>query len=174
MNKSVILPTALQVCVDDVGWFIGSDDRYLSKPSRTGMTRRHAPEDYIVLNEIGKAIGQKIMCPLVLAEWDKDNILRGEVGIVFDPDKWDRASQIDMNLAKKCFEAAENSEYIEYAFHYMYILLFLNEQLGIIFQDCYISLQILFSYFLYNLCKLLLFLHYLLLLKIYDLHFCLT
>ena len=117
MEKSVVLPTALQICVDDVGWFIGSDDRYLSKPSRTGLTRRHAPEDYIALNEIGKAIGQKIMCPLVLAEWDKDNILRGEYGITFDPENWDRASLLDLNLAKRCFEAAESSEYIEYALH---------------------------------------------------------
>lgn len=117
MNKSIVLPTALQICVDDVGWFIGSDDRYLSRPSRTGLTRRHAPEDYIVLNEIGKAIGQKIMCPLVLGEWDKDNILRGEIGATFDPENWDRASKLDMKLAQKCFEAAENSEYIEYAIH---------------------------------------------------------
>ena len=117
MKKDVVLPTALQICVDDVGWFIGSDDRYLSRPSRTGLTRRHAAEDYTVLNEIGKAIGQKIMCPLVLGEWDKENILRGEVGVTFDPQNWNRASLIDMNLAKKCFEAAESSEYIEYAVH---------------------------------------------------------
>ena len=117
MKKNVVLPTALQICVDDVGWFIGSDDRYLSRPSRTGMTRRHVPEDYIAVNEVGKAIGQKIMCPLVLGEWDKDNILRGEIGVTFDPENWNRASQIDMKLAQRCFEAAESSEYIEYAVH---------------------------------------------------------
>lgn len=117
MDKSVVLPTALQICVDDVGWFTGADDRYLSRPSRTGMTRRHVAADYTAINEIGKAIGQKIMCPLVLGEWDKDNILRGEVGVVYDPHTWDRASLIDMKLAKQCFEAAESSEYIEYAIH---------------------------------------------------------
>ncbi len=117
MKKSVVLPTALQICVDDIGWFIGSDERHSSKPSRTGMTRRHYPEDYTVLNEIGKAIGQKIMCPLVLAEWDKDNILRGEVGITYDPQNWDRASRLDIKFAERCFKAAESSEYIEYALH---------------------------------------------------------
>ena len=117
VNNSVKIPTALQICVDDVGWFIGSDDRYLSRPSRTGLTRRHAPEDYIAVNEIGKAIGQKIMCPLVLGEWDKDNILRGEIGVTFDPKNWDRASLLDLKLAQRCFEAAESSEYIEYAIH---------------------------------------------------------
>ncbi len=117
MDKSIVLPTALQICVDDVGWFTGADDRYLSRPSRTGMTRRHVAADYTAINEIGKAIGQKIMCPLVLGEWDKDNILRGEVGVVYAPHTWDRASLIDMKLAKQCFEAAESSEYIEYAIH---------------------------------------------------------
>ncbi len=117
MKNSVILPTALQICTDDVGWFIGADDRHMSRPSRSGMTRNHVAEDYIALNEIGKAIGQKIMCPLVLAEWDKDNILRGEVGVTFDPQNWDRASKLNMELAEKCFEIAESSEYIEYALH---------------------------------------------------------
>ena len=117
MKDFIILPSALQICVDDVGWFIGSDDRYLSRPSRTGMTRRHAPEDYIALNEIGKAIGQKLICALVLGEWDKDNILRGQKGITFEPDTWDRASKLDLKLAEKCFEAAENGEFIDYAYH---------------------------------------------------------
>lgn len=117
MKNSVVLPSAVQINVDDVGWFIGTDARYDGKPSRTGMTRPHCAEDYIVLNEIGRAIGQKLICPLVIGEWDKDNILRGEYGITYEPETWDRASKLDMKLAEKCFEAAENSEFIEYAYH---------------------------------------------------------
>lgn len=117
MKKNVVIPSAVQICIDDVGWFNGSDQRYIGLPSRTGMTRRHCPEDYTVLNEIGKAIGMKLMCPLVLGEWDRDNILRGEVGLTYEPQTWDRASKLDLRLAEKCFEAAENSEYIEYAHH---------------------------------------------------------
>ena len=66
MKNSVILPAALQLCVDDIGWFRGSDDRYAGKPSRTGMPRTHVAEDYIILNEIGKAINQKIVAPFVI------------------------------------------------------------------------------------------------------------
>lgn len=117
MKNSVILPSAIQICVDDLGWFNGTDARYASKPSRTGMPRNHVPEDYIALNEIGKAIGQKITCPLVIGEWDKDNILRGEVGVTYEPKTWNRAATINMKLAEKCFEAAESSEFIEYAYH---------------------------------------------------------
>ena len=107
----------MQICVDDLGWFTGTDARHIGRPSRTGMTRPHRPEDYTVLNEIGKAIGQKIMCPLVLGEWDKENILRGEIGVTYEPKTWDRASVIDLKLAERCFEEAEKSEFIEYAVH---------------------------------------------------------
>ncbi|MBQ6702497.1 MAG: hypothetical protein IJN17_06045 [Clostridia bacterium] len=117
MKNSVILPAALQLCVDDIGWFRGSDDRYAGKPSRTGMPRTHVAEDYIILNEIGKAIDQKIVAPLVIGEWDKDNILRSEVGATYEPETWNRRKIIDMSLAEKCFEALENSEYIEHCFH---------------------------------------------------------
>ena len=117
MKKSVVIPSAIQVCSDDVGWFIGADQRYCGKPSRSGMTRKHCPEDYLAINEIGKAIGQKIMCPLVIGEWDRDNILRDEPGTTFEPGTWDRASLIDYKLAEQCFEAAESSEYLEYALH---------------------------------------------------------
>lgn len=117
MKRSVIIPSAIQICVDDVGWFNGADARHNGRPSRTGMVRSHVPEDYTALNEIGRAIGQKLLCPLVLGEWDKDNILRGEYGTTYEPDTWDRAASINMALAEKCFEQAENSEYIEYAYH---------------------------------------------------------
>jgi len=59
----------------------------------------------------------KIVCPFTIGEWDKDNILRGEIGATYDPQNWNRASTLNMTLAKQCFEAAESSDYIEYCFH---------------------------------------------------------
>lgn len=117
MKESVIIPSALQLCIDDLGWFIGHDQRYDGKPSRTGMPRRHYAEDYEIINDLGKAIDQKIMCPICLAEWDKDNILRGKPGFTYEPDTWDRASLIDYKVAEASFEVAENSPFIEYAYH---------------------------------------------------------
>lgn len=116
-ETDVIMPTALQVCLDDVAWHNGHDERTSGRPSRSGIPRKHAPEDYLIVNEIGKAIGMKMLCPLCLGEWDKDNLLRGEVGITFDPKNWDRASQIDYPLAEKCKQTAEECEYLEYAVH---------------------------------------------------------
>ncbi len=117
LREKTKIPIALQVVCDDIGWFNGDDDRCTNGPSRTGIPRRHAPQDYTALNELGRRLNMKIYCPLVLGEWDKDNVLRGMEHATPCEDTWDMKSQIDMNLAEKCFEAAESSEYIEYGFH---------------------------------------------------------
>lgn len=117
MSANVKIPVAIQIVADDFGWHNGRDERTANKPSRSGLPRFHALEDYLVVNEIGKGIDMKILTPFVIGEWDKDNILRGVKGVTYNEKGWDRASEIDMNLAQKCFEAAESSEYIEYAYH---------------------------------------------------------
>lgn len=117
MEKLFAIPTAIQLCLDDVAWHEGADERMSGRPSRSGLPRRHEPQDYQVIGELGKAINMKILCPLCLGEWDKDNLLRGQIGITYDPRNWDRASQIDMPYARACMEAAESAEYLEYAVH---------------------------------------------------------
>lgn len=116
-NSFITIPIAIQICLDDVAWHSGHDSRLSGKPSRTGIPRMHSPEDYLAVNEIGRAVNMKILAPLCLGEWDKDNLLRGEVGISYNPHGWDRASEIDYDMAEKYLEAAESSEYIEYAVH---------------------------------------------------------
>ncbi|MBR5314967.1 MAG: hypothetical protein IKU45_06110, partial [Clostridia bacterium] len=74
IKNFAIIPNAVQITMDDIGWFIGHDNRAKNEPSRTGIPRQHHPLDYRAVNEIGKAIGMKIMCPLVIGEWDKNNL----------------------------------------------------------------------------------------------------
>ena len=115
--EKVAIPVALQIVADDYGWHNGRDERHIGRPSRSGLPRNHAVEDYVILNEIGKALNMKILTPFVIGEWDKNNLLRGIKGATYNEKNWDRASEIDMQLAQKCFEAAEGSEYVEYAYH---------------------------------------------------------
>jgi len=103
--------------VDDIGWHIGNDDRLKGYPPRTGVPRNHHPNDYTVLNELGKALDMRIACSLVIGEWDKNNRLRGIPSATPDPDNWNRAAQINYEKAEKCFEIIENSEYIQIAYH---------------------------------------------------------
>ena len=118
MKSNVSIPVAIQLCFDDVGWQNGEDQRAdLGLPARSGISRMHEPEDYLIIHELGKAINQKILAPLVLGEWDKDNLLRGKVGFSHNPSGWDRASEIDYEKTQKCFDILESSDYIEYAIH---------------------------------------------------------
>jgi len=117
MKNQIAIPVALQLVVDDVGWHNGADERHLGKPSRSGLPRMHHPLDYEELNAIGKGLNMKIVCSLVLGEWDKDNLLRGVPHVTYDQEGWDRASEIDMEYAGRCLEALEGGEYLDYALH---------------------------------------------------------
>lgn len=120
MLDKIKIPAALQITFDDLAWHDGRDYTKMGDASRSGLPRDHAVEDYTVVNELGKAINQKILGLLCLVDWDKDNILRGEVGMTPDPYGWDRAATIDMDYARACFEEMEKSEYIEYGVHSVY------------------------------------------------------
>lgn len=117
MKINICIPVAIQLCFDDVGWHEGTDMRYEGRAPRSGIPRHHEPEDYEILAELGRGIGQKILAPLVLGDWDKDNLLRGQVGFTHDPYGWDRAAEIDYEKTQKCFEILDGSDYVEYAIH---------------------------------------------------------
>jgi len=117
MIENIKIPIAMQLRVDDVGWHNGADERFKGQPSRSGIPRHHHINDYKILHEIGKGLNMKISCSLVLGEWDKDNILRGEPHMTFNEDGWDRKSEIDYDYAEKAFEILETSEYLDYTMH---------------------------------------------------------
>ena len=116
--KSLVkIPNAWVIEFDDVGWDDGRDLRLWKKASRSGLPRYHALEDYQLLHEIGKAAGMTINVALCLGDWDKDNFLRGEVGITHNPYEWDRASEIDLEKFTKYRDTLENSPYVNYSIH---------------------------------------------------------
>ncbi|MBO7303825.1 MAG: hypothetical protein J6V09_01190 [Clostridia bacterium] len=92
----VKIPISFVLEMDDVGWDDGRDLRLKGKASRSGFPRNHTLEDYEFLNQLAEATGKKISVALTMADWDKDNVLRGEVGITHDPYGWDRKSEIDV------------------------------------------------------------------------------
>ena len=117
LKEGIVIPYSVVFELDDVGWHDGRDLRLRGMASRSGIPRDHAIEDYEVLDLIGKRTGNKTTVAIPLGDWDKDNLLRGEVGITHDPYGWDRASTIDLDYTRKCMEALEGSEYLEYAYH---------------------------------------------------------
>ena len=117
--EDIVIPRALQIVVDDLGWFCGDDDRASGGASRTGMGRRHGYKDYMAMHELGKALDQKIVCGFCLAEWDPDNRLKKFPNVSKYGENWDNASYIDMEEAKKCAKIINDSPYIDFALHGM-------------------------------------------------------
>ena len=113
------LPIAVSIRVDDVGWFEGADWRSMGLPSHSGLPRRHDPRDVQALAEIGRGLGTKVLCNLVLGDWDVRNRLRGVPHETWDEAGWDAASVIAKNRAffDETFAILEGSEFLEYGLH---------------------------------------------------------
>ena len=113
------LPIGVAIRVDDVGWFEGADDRWRDRPSRSGLPRRHHPNDVRALAEVARRLGSKIVCDLVLGEWDFNNRLRGVPHVTWDESGWDAASVVNANRSffEETFDVLESSEYLEYGLH---------------------------------------------------------
>ena len=111
------IPLAVQIVMDDFGWFYGKNELAEGGPARTAICRDHTEEDYRVINELGRRLGMKIVCGFTIGEWDKDNRLRGMKHATPNEESWDRKSAIDMEKARRFFEIIEESEYIDIAFH---------------------------------------------------------
>lgn len=115
--KDIIIPSAIQICLDDVAWDLGTDRRLYGEQSRTGMPRYHALEDYEAVEMLGRALNQKILCPICAIDWDKDNLLRGQKGITHNPDAWDRAATIDVPKMERFAAYIKDAQFMEIALH---------------------------------------------------------
>lgn len=115
--ENLIIPVAIQICLDDVGWDNGTDMRAGGGQSRTGMPRLHAYEDYEAVEMLGRALNQRILCAMCVMDWDKDNLLRGQRGITHMPDTWDRAAEIDIPKMERFAAFIKESRYMELALH---------------------------------------------------------
>ncbi|MBR5314214.1 MAG: hypothetical protein IKU45_02230 [Clostridia bacterium] len=116
MSK-IVIPEALQIVIDDLGWFCGDDDRKSGGSSRSGMPRRHNHLDYECIDTLGRAIGQKIFCAFVVGEWDADNRLKNVPHLSKYGKNWDNAKYLDQNEMQKVVDAVNNAEYIDLALH---------------------------------------------------------
>jgi len=114
------IPMPFHICVDDTGWFCGSDDRKIGGPSRTGMKRFHTVEDYIAIENLGKAINMKISCGFVLGEWD----MEGNIKKLPNSPRFGKTWQLSENRNKKEMEeiadVINSSSHIDFVLHGIY------------------------------------------------------
>ena len=113
----ILIPRALQIDLDDIGWLNGYDDREQGGPSRTGISRRHVPEDYYALNEVGKRLNMRLNCSIVVGEWDPDNRLADVPYLSKYGKDWDNAAHNKEEEIRCHAEALNNCPYIDVAIH---------------------------------------------------------
>lgn len=116
ITTKAVIPSCVQICMDDLGWFNGEDDRFQGGPSRTAMSRRHTYQDYEAINMLGERLNMKINCAFIMGEWDPDNRLR-KIPHISKHKEWDNARFFNKEEAAKCAEAINNSPYIDVAIH---------------------------------------------------------
>lgn len=115
--ETFLIPHSLQITMDDLGWFCGTDDRKAFGPARSGMPRRHCARDYEAVNELGRRLNMKINCAFVLGEWDPDNRLRAIPNLSKYGENWDNAAYFDPEEAAKSVAVLNDSPYIDIAIH---------------------------------------------------------
>ena len=115
--ENFIIPEALQIDMDDMGWFCGTDDRKAGGPSRTGIPRRHTAADYAAVNELGRRLNMKINCAFIIGEWDPDNRLRAIPHLSKFGDDWNNSAYFDTKIAAERVKILNESDYINLCVH---------------------------------------------------------
>lgn len=118
--NNLCIPRPFHVCVDDLGWFCGRDDRKTGGPSRSGMPRYHTAEDYIALENLGKAVGMKLSCAFVLGEWDLEGITQKFPNAPRFGEIWESPEKRDKKEMEKMVEVINSSPHIDFLLHGIY------------------------------------------------------
>ncbi len=85
------LPLAIQIVIDDVGWWSGTDDSVRNGPYRNNICRDHHPLDYQAIIELGRQLAMKPQAAFILCEWDKENILKDLPSSTWQGREWDNS-----------------------------------------------------------------------------------
>ncbi|MCD6597561.1 MAG: twin-arginine translocation signal domain-containing protein [Bacteroidales bacterium] len=116
-KRSAVIPMPIQVVIDDVGWWSGTDGSKWQEPYRTGIDRNHVLADYKAIVELGKALGIRPQAAMVLGEWDKQNILRDVPHSTWMGKNWDNSKWLGPWLEEAADIINSNKDNFEITMH---------------------------------------------------------
>jgi hypothetical protein len=111
------IPMAIQVVIDDVGWWSGEDSSAQGGPYRSGCGRDHVVADYEAIIELGRRLGMRPQAAMVLCEWDRDNILRALPSSTWMGERWDNSLRLGPWLDEAADLLRRQAAHIELAVH---------------------------------------------------------
>jgi hypothetical protein len=94
LDLDIAIPLPLQLVIDDVGWASGRDGSAEGQPYRAGIARDHVAADYRAIADLGRALGMRPQCHLVLGDWDVDNLLRATPSASWEGAMWDNRPRL--------------------------------------------------------------------------------
>ncbi len=117
MNASCVIPRPVQLVIDDVGWREGWDLAAGGGPYRAGVDRLLGPEDYAAVAELGRRLGIRPQCAMVLCEWDRENACADYPTSTHAGAKWDNRPRLGPWLEESAALIRARAAHFEFALH---------------------------------------------------------
>ncbi len=111
------VPMAIQVVIDDAGWWSSEDGSARNEPFRSGCVRDHVISDYAAIIELGRRLGMRPQAAMVLCEWDRANILRALPSSTWLGERWDNSRRVGPWLDQAVACLREGAAHVELALH---------------------------------------------------------
>ncbi len=111
------IPMAIQLAIEDVGWWEKSHPVGPGDPFRTGMHRRHHPLDYKALVLLARELGMRPLIGFVACEWDRENILKEIPSATWMGRDWDNCRNVGPWLEEAASILNASRNHLEIGLH---------------------------------------------------------
>ena len=118
MPKSTITITiALQLVIEDVGWWEKSHPVGPNSPFRSGLKRRHHPSDYLALVHLARQLNMRPLIAFVACEWDRTNLLKKIPSATWMGSHWDNRHNVGPWLDQAAQTLNDHRDFLEIGLH---------------------------------------------------------
>lgn len=115
--SQISIPLAIQVVIDDAGWWTGTSSREENGPWRSDIHRNHHPLDYVAIVELGKQLGMRPQASFILCDWDLTDRLRALPDATHLGASWTNPWKSSPLLREAASIIRNESRYIEVGLH---------------------------------------------------------
>ena len=112
-----VLPRAVQLVVDDVGWREGWRTDAEGGPYRAGIERLLGPDDYRAIAEVGRRLGIRPTAAMILCEWDTGDVCASQPSCTAAGATWSNRHRLGPWLEESAAIFREQADHLELAMH---------------------------------------------------------
>ena len=116
-SVEITIPMALQLVIEDVGWWEKSHPVGPEDPFRSGLKRRHHPSDYLALIHLAKQLHIRPLIAFVACEWDRTNLLKKVPTATWMGTDWDNRHNVGPWLDQAAQTLNDHRDLLEIGLH---------------------------------------------------------